>query len=46
MGDLSPIGLVQISESNKKKIETWGGQAEEVQQNFNIEDICEGVPLV
>ncbi|HML67018.1 MAG TPA: hypothetical protein PKA81_01380 [Clostridia bacterium] len=42
-GDLSPIDLVQISKHNKQELLIWGGQAEEVLRNFNMEAICEGI---
>jgi hypothetical protein len=42
-GDLSPIDLVQISKYNKQELLIWGGQAEEVQRNFDMEAVCEGI---
>lgn len=42
-GDLSPIDLVHISKSNKKELLIWGGQAVEVQRNFDMEVVCEGI---
>jgi len=42
-GDLSPIDLVQISKHNKQELQIWGGQAEEVQRNLDMEAVCEGI---
>ncbi|MCE5188588.1 MAG: hypothetical protein LLF75_05345 [Eubacteriales bacterium] len=40
-GDLSPIDLVKISKSNQQELLLWGGQAQEVQRNFDMVRICE-----
>jgi hypothetical protein len=42
-GDLSPIDLIHISKNNKQELIIWGGQAEEVQRNFDMEAVCEGI---
>ncbi len=42
-GDLSPIDLVQISKYNKQELLAWGGQAEEVQRNIDMDAVCEGI---
>lgn len=42
-GDLSPIDLVQISKYNKQELLAWGGQAEEVQRNIDMDAICDGI---
>ena len=42
-GELSPVDLVQISKKNKEELRRWGGQAEEVQRNFDMDGICEGI---
>lgn len=42
-GDLSPIDLVQISKHNREELRLWGGQAQEVQRNFDMEAICAGI---
>ncbi len=42
-GDLSPIDLVTISKHNHDELRLWGGQAQEVQRNFDMEAICAGI---
>lgn len=42
-GDLSPIDLVHISKHNSEELKLWGGQSQEVQRNFDMERICEGI---
>ena len=42
-GDLSPIDLVQISKHNHEELRLWGGQAQEVQRNFDMDAICAGI---
>ena len=42
-GDLSPIDLVTISKHNHEELRLWGGQAQEVQRNFDMDAICAGI---
>jgi len=42
-GDLSPIDLITISKHNHEELRLWGGQAQEVQRNFDMEAICTGI---
>jgi hypothetical protein len=34
---------VQISKHNHEELRLWGGQAQEVQRNFDMEAICAGI---